>query len=106
MVNIECIYVKQQSRKKREDSLETRAEQAALRAYVENQAMLEPIPLYRASKYKQTQKLGFQFPFIELSLYLPMQLISGFFSSFLCQDTIHARIKLCKKRLQLVEEAN
>ena len=32
------------------DSLETRAELAVLRNYVENQAILEPILLYRASK--------------------------------------------------------
>ena len=34
--------------------LETRAEPAVLRAYVENQAILEPILLYRASKQDQT----------------------------------------------------
>ena len=38
--------------KKRKDSLETRAELAVLRSYVENQAILEPILLYRASKCK------------------------------------------------------
>ena len=38
---------------KRKVSLEIRAERAALRPYVENQAILEPILLYRASKYKQ-----------------------------------------------------
>ena len=43
--------------KKPEDSLETRAEQAVLRAYVENQAILEPVLFYRASKYKQTKRL-------------------------------------------------
>ena len=32
------------------DSLETRAELAVLRPYVENQAILEPILLYRTSK--------------------------------------------------------
>ena len=44
--------------KKRKDSLETRAEPAVLWAYVENQAILQPILLYRASKRKQTQKHG------------------------------------------------
>ena len=39
-------------------SLETRAEAAALRTYVVNQATLEPILLYRASKYKQTKEQG------------------------------------------------
>ena len=38
-------------------SLETRAERAALTPYVENQAILEPILLYRASEYKQSKKL-------------------------------------------------
>ena len=40
----------------RTDSLETRAELAILRTYVENQAILEPILLYRASKCKQTKE--------------------------------------------------
>ena len=40
------------------DSLETRAELAFLRTYVENQAILEPILLYRASKCKQTKEQG------------------------------------------------
>ena len=39
-------------------SLETRAEPAVLRTYVENQAILEPILLYRASKCKQTKEQG------------------------------------------------
>ena len=42
----------------RTDSLETRAELAVLRTYVENQAILEPILLYRASKCKQTKEQG------------------------------------------------
>ena len=41
--------------KKRKASLETRAEPAVLCAYVEKQAFLEPILLYRASKCKQIQ---------------------------------------------------
>ena len=41
------------SHKKRKDSLKTWAERAVLRAYVENQAVLEPILPYRGSKYKQ-----------------------------------------------------
>ena len=40
------------------DSLETRVELAILRTYVENQAILEPILLYRASKCKQTKEQG------------------------------------------------
>ena len=38
------------------DSLETRAEPVVLRTYVENQAILEPILLYRGSKCKQTKE--------------------------------------------------
>ena len=41
------------------DSLETRVKRVRLRAYVENQAITEPILLYRASKYKQTKRLGY-----------------------------------------------
>ena len=44
------------SHKKRKDSLETRAELAILRNYVQSQAILEPILLYRASKCKQTAR--------------------------------------------------
>ena len=36
-------------------SLAIRAELAILRTYVENQAILEPILLYRGSKCKQTK---------------------------------------------------
>ena len=43
------------SRKKRKDSLETRAEWVVLRFSVENQA-LEPVLLYRASWSKRTKK--------------------------------------------------
>ena len=46
------------SHKKRKDSLETQAELAVLRTYVENQAILEPILLCRASKCKQTKGHG------------------------------------------------
>ena len=48
------------SHKKRKDSLEARAELAVLRTYVENQPILEPILLYRASKCKQTNQQGSQ----------------------------------------------
>ena len=40
----------------RTDSLETRAEPAALRTHAENQAIPEPILLYQASKCKQTKE--------------------------------------------------
>ena len=38
--------------------LETWAELAVLYIYAENQAILEPILLYQASKYKQTKEQG------------------------------------------------
>ena len=44
------------SHKKRKDSLETQIKPAILRANVETQAVLEPIPLYCASRCKQTKK--------------------------------------------------
>ena len=40
------------------DSLETQAELAILPTYVENQAILEPIIFYRASKCKQSKEQG------------------------------------------------
>ena len=40
------------------DSLEAQAEPAVLCTYVENQAILEPILIYRASKCKQTKEQG------------------------------------------------
>ena len=46
------------SHKKQKDSLETRAELAVLRSYVENQAILEPILFYQASKCKQINMQG------------------------------------------------
>ena len=45
------------SHKKRKDNLEIPAELTVLRTYVENQAILESILLYRASKCKQTKEL-------------------------------------------------
>ena len=46
------------SHKKRKDSLETLAELAVLRTYVENQAIPDPILLYWGSKWKQTKEQG------------------------------------------------
>ena len=42
----------------RKSRVETRAELAILRTYIENQLILEPILLYRASKCKQTKEQG------------------------------------------------
>ena len=58
------------SHKKRKDSLETRAKRPVLRAYVENEAILEPILLYRAS-----------------TPILPSYVINIRVFSFLCHDT-------------------
>ena len=44
------------SHKKQKNSLETQAELAVRRTYVENQAILKPILLYRASQCKQTKE--------------------------------------------------
>ena len=52
-----CLYFVH-NHKKRKESLETRAELAVLRTYVENQTILEPILLFRASKCKQTKEQG------------------------------------------------
>ena len=40
------------------DSVETQAELVVLRTYVENQAIVQPILLYRASNCKQTKEQG------------------------------------------------
>ena len=49
------------SQKKLKDSLETRTELAVLRTYVENQAIIESILLYRASKYEETKEQGSEY---------------------------------------------
>ena len=59
--NIHNIYFAQNSwmfenEKKWKDSLETRVKQAVLHGYVENQAILESILLYCASKYHSINK--------------------------------------------------
>ena len=54
--NIQVVFLSlNHSHKKRKDSLEKRGERAVLHAYVENQAILEPILLYRAWKHKKTK---------------------------------------------------
>ena len=90
------------SHKKRKDSLETRAEPAILCVYVEYQAILEPILLYRASKCKQTKEQGSEdclwtHIFIFLRNYNPF----FFFFSPKCK---YNRIKLCYNRLLFVKE--
>ena len=44
------------SNKKRKDSFKAQAELTVLCAYVESEAILQPIVFYCASKYKQTKK--------------------------------------------------
>ena len=73
------------SHKKKKDSLETQAELAVLRSYVENQATLEPILLYRASKCKQTKELGKRGLFMDPYFNLFIRLLSVSFI-FFCQD--------------------
>ena len=53
------VTMLEHSQKKRKDGLETRAKRAVLLAYVKNHAILQPILLYRASKYKQTKRPGY-----------------------------------------------
>ena len=55
---IAVIHNSHHSHKKQKDGRETRAGLAVLRSYVENQAILEPILLYRVSKCKQTKEQG------------------------------------------------
>ena len=80
------------SHKKLKDSLETWAELDALRTYTENQAILEPILLYRRSKgrikMKTNQRAGQQGLFMDPYFYLFIRLLSAF---FFCQDAEKAR---------------
>ena len=90
------------SHKKRKDSLKTWAERAVLRAYVENQAVLEPILPYRGSKYKQKgQVLRL---FVNSNFTFLSEQYQGF--SFLYEDTNMSRSNLVKKVLQLFKETN
>ena len=50
-IHFNMVYLKH-SKKKRKHSLETRAELSVQRTYVENQTVLDPILLFRASKRK------------------------------------------------------
>ena len=76
------MKLRHHSHKKWKDSLETRAERAALCAYVKNYVVLEPTLLtdllFRASKHKQTKTPG-----IKTVSELPIFKVF----SFHCQDT-------------------
>ena len=91
------------SHKKWKDSLETRAELAVLRIYVENRAILETILLYRSSKCKQIKEQGSEdclWTHIFAFLYDYCQPLFFFF----CQDAKKSRKKLCHNRLQFIKE--
>ena len=90
------------SHKKQKDSLETQAELPVLRTYVENQAKLESILLYHASKCKQTKEKGSDdclWTYVFSFLLNYCQLFFRFLSR--CKQN---RIKLCYNRLQFVKE--
>ena len=74
------------SHKKRKLSLETKAKQAVLCAYLENQATLELVLHYRASKCRQTKYWGSQDSLFTLYWFK------------------HAVIKMCHNRLQFVKK--
>ena len=78
--DIYCENMLDHSHKKRKDRLETQAEGAVLCAYIENHAILEPILLYRASKYNK-QKCRAIKTVTEVLFFLLIRLISGFFLS-------------------------
>ena len=77
------------SHKKRKDSLETGAELSVLCTYVETQAILEHILLYRASKCKQTKSRAVRT--VYGLIFLPFYIIIVSLFSFLCQDTSKKR---------------
>ena len=64
--------------------METRAELAVPRTYVENQAILGPILFYRASKCKQTKEQGSKT--IYVPIFLPSYVIIISFFSFFRQN--------------------
>ena len=77
------------SHKKRKDSPETRAELAFLRSYVEKQAILEPILLYRASNVNKPKSWAAST--VYGSILLPFYKITVSFFSFSRQDANKAR---------------
>ena len=84
------------------DSLETRAELAVLRIYVDNQAILEPILLYRASKCKQTKEQDSEdCLWTHIFTFLSDYCLHYFLFMSRCKKN---KIKLCYNRLQIVKE--
>ena len=87
--NTACKASSSYSHKKRKDSLETRAELAVLHSYVENQAILEPILLYRTSKCKQTKEQDSEYC-LWTYIFTFYEIIVSYFC-FPCQDKSKAR---------------
>ena len=90
------------SHKKRKDSLETLAELAVLRTYVENQAILELILLYRDSKCKQNKEHCSK-DCLWTHIFTFLCDYYQFFLIFLSRCK-YSRIKLCFNKLQFVKE--
>ena len=96
------LFLVWHSLKKRKDSLKTRAEMSILCTYVENQAILELILLYRASKCKQTKEQGSNnCLWICIFTFLCGYCQFIFFFLARCKQK---RIKLCYIRLQYVKK--
>ena len=92
------------SHKKRKDILETRAQPAIICVfYVENQAILQPILLYRTSKWKQTKEQDSDDCLWTHIFTFFMWLLYVFFFFFLPKCK-YDRIRLCYNRLQFVKE--
>ena len=89
------------SHKKWKDSLEKRAKLAVLRTYVENQAILEPILLYWASKCKQTKEQGSQ-EYLWTHIFFLQDYCQLFF--FFLSRCKQIKNKLCYNRFQFVKE--
>ena len=87
------------SHKKRKDSLETRAELTVLCVYVENQAILEPILLYRASECKQTKEQVSE-DCLWTHIFTFLRNYYAFFFPFFCQNAnitgLNCAIIACK----------
>ena len=72
-----------------------------LRTYVENQAILEPILLYRASKCKQTKEQGSEDTlWTQIFTFFQDYFQLLFFFMSRCKQK---KIKLCYNRLQFVQ---
>ena len=81
--------------KKHKNSLETRVESAVVRAYVENQATLEPILVCVQQNIKKQKSRAVEIV-CESPFYLPMWLISGFFLFSVKMQTCQAKSDCAK----------